>query len=712
MELLKLYSALFRRKWLVVQSVAFFLVLSVVLALVLPKNYEASARVWINSSDASLSVLSDLGLSEVAAGLNSSSDEVADQIALVTTRPILDDLVWRLQLRDSDGKLLTYDKVLVAGLTGELEARPHIEVTQQQGTAVLVFAARANDPELARLMADTAVKVAMERTQEASREQTRDARRFIEEQLEVVRTEFDKALAEISDAQAAEQVIDLESEMKAAIQRLSELMLEGEQNAASIQEVRARISEAQSFQSREDPSRIAASTLTTNPQIEILQRELYELQQQRADELQEKTAQHPDVKRLDALIALEEQRIAASLSAQHDLDPAVQALQAQLSGLIDRGAEIQAAILRQTETFSAYPDKMRRMAQLNLAAEAAEEVFKSLVEQRYQIGVAEAMLMSNLQFIEPATAPDRASSPKLLVNIVLGLIVGMVFGLGLALVFEFVDDTVKTPEDVVALWPLARLGLVPRYKLAGDRAIIDGLAPTDPIVESYRVIRSALRFSSLDRPLRVLGVTSALPSEGKSTVTMNLGVTYAREGLRVLVVDADLRRPTQHRAFPTTSNVLGLTSVLTEQCGLAEALQETAVPGLSVLTSGPIPPDPGRLLESHRFRDLVGQLRDEWDLVLIDTPPSLVVSDAFAVSALADGMALVVGSQVTGRQLLEDLRRRMDAAGVSPLGFVMNRINLQSTGYGQYVKVYKAYENNGRTRGGGAKGDGAKGEGR
>lgn len=693
MELLKLYSALLRRRWLVVQSVAFFVTVAVVLALALPKNYEAAARVWINSSDASLSVLSDLGLSEVAAGLNSSSDEVADQIALVTTRPILDDLIWRLQLRDGDGKLYTYEKVLVAGLTGELEARPNLSVTNQQGTAVLVFAARAGDPELARLMADTAVKVAVERSQEASREQTRDARRFIEAQLEVVRAEFDRALAQISDAQAAEQVVDVESEMKAAISRLSELMLEGEQNAAAIQEVRARLAEARGFQQEEAAGGLAASTVTANPKIELMVRELLELRSSRAEALQEKTAQHPDVKKIDALIAAAEADLRAALAEQHALDPAVQALEAQLAGLVERGAEIQAGILRQTELFASYPDKIRRLSQLQLAAEAAEDVFKSLEEQRYQIGVAEAMLMSSLQFIEPAVAPDRHSSPKLLVNLVLGTIVGLAFGLGLALLFEYVDDTVKVPEDVTQIWPLPRLGLVPRFKLAGDRRVVDALPATDPIFESYRVIRSSLRFSALDRPLRVLGVTSALPGEGKSTMTMNLAITFAREGNRVLVVDADLRRPTQHRAFPTVSNALGLTSVLTGQCALEAAVQPTPVEGLSLLSSGPTPPDPGRLLESQRFRELLGLLRESYDLVMVDTPPSLVVSDAFAVAKLADGMVVVVSSQTTSRQLVEDMRRRMEAASIAPLGFVMNRIDLQAAGYGQYLKVYRAYEN-------------------
>jgi len=693
MELVKLYTALLRRKWLVIEATVFFTVVAVVLALVLPKNYEASARVWINSSDASLAVLSDLGLGEVAAGLNQSSDEVSDQIALVTTKPILDELVWRLQLRDDDGALYTYDKVLVAGLFGELEARPNLEVTQQQGTAVLVFQARADDPELARLMADTAVKVAIERSQESGREQTRDARHFIEAQLEVVKTEFDQALANISDAQAAEQVIDIESEMKAAISRLSELMLEGEQNAAAIQELRAKLAEARGFQENEGTTRVSAGSLTENPELASLQKELLELRQERDEALQEKTAAHPDVKKLDALIAANEAYIADALSRQHDMDPTVEALEASLAGLIDKGAEIQEGIRRQTETFAAYPDKMRRMSQLELAADAAQDVFKSLEEQRYQIGVAEAMLMSNLQSIEPATAPDKASSPKLLVNLILGMIVGMGVGLGLALVFEYVDDTIKTPDDLVELWALPRLGMIPRYTLAGDRRVIDAVPATDPLFEAHRAVRSALRYASLDRPMKVISVTSALPGEGKSTVTMNLAIAMAREGMRTLVIDADLRRPTQHRAFPTISRAVGLTSVLTGQSALGEAVQATPVDGLFLLASGPTPPDPGRLLESQRFRELLASLREDWDIVLVDTPPSLVVGDAVGLGPLVDGTILVVASQMTSRKLIEDLRVRLEAARLNVLGFVLNRINFQAAGYGQYVKVYKTYEN-------------------
>ncbi|MGB0639738.1 MAG: Wzz/FepE/Etk N-terminal domain-containing protein, partial [Myxococcota bacterium] len=225
MELVKLYTALLRRRWLVFQSVGFFVVAALALALLLPKNYKASARVLVSSSDASMSILSDLGLSEVAAGLSSGADDLQNKISMATTRPVLEEVIWKLQLRNSDGRLLTYEEFLVAGLLGELEARPNIMVTQQQGADLLVFEARSGDPELSRLLADTVVLVAIQQAQDQARSETRNARLFIQDQLNVVHQEFDSALSKIADAQANEQVIDLDSEIRAAISRISELML-------------------------------------------------------------------------------------------------------------------------------------------------------------------------------------------------------------------------------------------------------------------------------------------------------------------------------------------------------------------------------------------------------------------------------------------------------------------------------------------------------
>ncbi len=690
MELLTLYTAVLRRKWIILQAVLVFLVGAVVLSLVLPKNYRTSSRVLVSTSTTSLSILNEMGLGELSASLG-NSDDIQNKISLATTRPVLDEVIWLLQLRDDDGRLLTAEELLVPGTFGELEAKPNLTVSQQQGTDLLVFEARANDPELAKLIADTAVEVAVRRSQLRARQDTTNARLFIEQQLSIVRSEFDRALADIAEAQAAEDVIDIESELKAAIGRLSELMLAYEQNAAQIQEVRARLAQQRTFQAQESGLQVAASTLAANRAVAALQERLSDLRHRRATELTDKTPAHPDVQDIDRLIAATEADLSEAMRVQHNLDPSVQALQSQLSGLLQKGAEIDQSIRRTTEQFSAYPDKMRRMTQLRMAADAAESVYKSLQEQNYQVGVAESLIVSDMQPVETALAPERHYSPKIVVNVAVGLFCGLVFGLGLAFLLEYIDDTVRTPDDLAQLWDLPKLGVVPRFRLTGERRVIDELPATHPIAEVYRTIRNGLMFASLDKPLRLIAVSSAVPSEGKSTFAVNLAVSFAREGKRVLIVDCDLRRPAQHRHFPHVSNHVGVTDVLTGRTPLEQAEQRTTIENLTLLTSGPTPTDPARLVESLRLRQLLLDLRKAYDIVIVDTPPCMVVNDSIVIGRVVDGIILVVESGSTNRKLVTDMKARFEVAGLEPTGLVLNKLDFVTSGYGYYYKAYRKY---------------------
>ncbi|NOY25542.1 MAG: polysaccharide biosynthesis tyrosine autokinase [Oligoflexia bacterium] len=690
MELLTLYNALLRRKWIIIQSVVLFTLAGVLLALLLPKNFRTSSRVLVSTSDSSLSILNDLGLGEIAAGL-SNTDDIENKISLATTRPVLDEVIWRLQLRDDAGKLYSSDELLVAGTFGELEAKPNISVTQQQGTDLLVFEAMAGDPEEARLLADTTVDVAISASQQRARQDTRNARLFIEEQLVVVRSEFDRALQQIADAQARQQVIDLDSELKAAIARLSELMLAYEDNTAAIEETRAKLAKQRAYQGRESVTQVAATTTAQNHEVAQLQDRLADLRQERDQELTQKTPEHPDIKELDTLIAQTEKDLGTALQSQHVMDPGVQALESQLAGLVQKGVAIDQSMQQTTAEFGTYPDKIRQMTQLKMAADAAETVYKSLEEQNYQIGVAESMLVSDMQLVEPALVPDRQYSPKLLVNTILGLLAGGVFGLGLAFLFEYVDDTVRTPEELGLVWEIPKLGVVPKFKLTGESRVIDHLATTHPIAEAYRTIRNGLMYASLDKPLRLIAVTSAVPNEGKSTFTINMGISFASEGKHVLIVDCDLRRPTQHRNFPTVSNHRGLTDVLTGKITVAEAVQETGVANLAILSSGPTPADPARLIESLRLRQLLLDLRKQYDVVIVDTPPCLVVNDSIVIGRAVDGLIVVVESGSTSRKLVAEMRNRFDASGLEPTGIVLNKLDFVTGGYGYYYKAYRRY---------------------
>ncbi len=692
MELVRLYSAILRRKWVLIQAIVFFTLAGLAAAMTLPKSYQATAKMMGTTSDTSLSVLSDLGLSEVAQGLTGSSDDIQNHIALATTRPILEELVWRLQLRNDAGDLLNPEKLLIPGVTGSLDAAPYVEIKQHQGSDIILVTARTSDPELSRLMADTLVRLYIAETQSTARRETREARRFVEGRLEVVRGELEAALTEISDAQVAAEVVDLDAEIRAGLLRLSELMMAGEENASRIQEVRAQIEAVRSSQGKESADFLGPGTVSTNSDIRSLREERLKIVQQREVLALEKTEKHPDVVKLDTALASLDSELSRALEEQHTLDPQLLKLEAELSGLRSRGRELNNAIDRTSADFAGYPEKIRTLSQLEVGASAAEEVYRSLQDQKYQIAIAEAMTVSPLQFVEPAVRPERPVFPKMLPNLVVGFGLGVLFGLALVAAFEYVDDSIKSPEELRTFWDLPLLGLIPRFKVTAESTgLIDERKHTDPVVESYRTLRSAIAFSTLDANAKMVLVTSSLPEEGKSTLSTNLAISYAQDGKRVLVVDCDLRRPRQHRFWQGMSNDVGVTSLLLGTVTPEEAIKHTRVEGFDILTSGPVPPNPGRLVESLKLRQLLLEVSKSYDLVIVDSPPVLVVSDAMIISRLVDHTLLVVEASGTTKRVLSEVREQLRSGGLEPLGLVFNKVGFNA-GYGYTYYARRAYE--------------------
>ncbi len=692
MELLKVWAALLRRKWLFLQGVVFFTVGAAVLALVLPKSYEATSKISVESSDASMSILADMDLTEMAQSLTGASDDLETMIALAEMRPVLDEVIWRLQLRDIDGELLPFDKLLVPGIDGALFAYPTVSIEPQQGTDILIVLATTNHPELSALLAETMVEVYLAQSQDVAKQETRDALKFVTAELERLRGQFDTALKTVADAKAREQVIDIEAEVKAAVARLSELYAAREEADAQMADVRAQIRQHGVFNEVETVDLIAPSSQSSNPLIRDLKKALAELQQNRAKELLDKTPKHPDLILLDTQVRSVEGQLAMALREQHDLDPEVTSLRVQLAGLIQRREQINTAAGTIIEEFALYPDKMREIAGFQLAADATEAIYKSLLETQYEIAVAEAMTVSDMRMVEGSRQPDRAASPKLLVWVILGFFIGNAVGLGLVFLAEYVDDSVKDASELAEVLPIPLIGIVPKYRLKDRKELIDGLPATDPLFEAYRAIRNSVAFAGVDQAINILTVTSCVPGEGKSTLITNLAICMAQDGQRVLIVDGDLRRPTQHRAFPTLTNERGISTVLAGGCTAEEATQTTPVENLSMMTSGPVPANPGRLVESLRLRQLLQQLAGRYDLVLVDAPPLLVVGDAAALARSAKGLLVVVEAQKTSRRMLRDLRMRLEAAGIEPTGAVLNKVDVrgQQAYYGYYARHYKA----------------------
>ncbi|MDX1520715.1 MAG: polysaccharide biosynthesis tyrosine autokinase [Anaerolineae bacterium] len=274
-------------------------------------------------------------------------------------------------------------------------------------------------------------------------------------------------------------------------------------------------------------------------------------------------------------------------------------------------------------------------------------------------------------------------------------IVGLMLALGIIFLVEYLDDTIKSKDDMKQALGISPLGTINKIKGAEHNEKLVGITdPFSPISEAYRIIRGNIRFMSVDHPVHTLMITSATPGEGKSTTTANLAVVMAQAGLKTIIVDADLRKPMQHHIFQV-QNLGGLTGLLTDDAPVvAHYLKKTPIDNLFVIPSGVIPPNPSELLGSQRMAQLVGDLQDIADIVLFDSPPCLIVADAPVLSTHVDGTILVTKAGSTRLGAAREAVLTLHQAGANLLGGILNQVSGKRGGY-YYHSRYSGYSPNG-----------------
>ena len=292
-----------------------------------------------------------------------------------------------------------------------------------------------------------------------------------------------------------------------------------------------------------------------------------------------------------------------------------------------------------------------------------------------------------LTVIEEATVPSTPISPNVKMNVLLASVIGIILAVGGVFLIEYLDDTIKTLEDIERTTKLPALGAIARIEGKGyPEKLIALREPLAPSVELYRSLRTNIQYSSVNKNVRTFLMTGPGPSEGKSVCLANLGVVMAQSNLKVIVVDADLRRPVQHEIFGL-ANGTGLSDVILHpNSGVNEYLQTTEMDNLRVLTSGPLPPNPAELLGSERMKEIIEELKAEADIVLFDSPPSLVVADAVILSTRVDGVIMINDVGHTrfneARRAAEEMRR----VQANLLGVVLNRFSQERNGYYYYYQ--------------------------
>jgi non-specific protein-tyrosine kinase len=364
-------------------------------------------------------------------------------------------------------------------------------------------------------------------------------------------------------------------------------------------------------------------------------------------------------------------------------------------------AKVNADLARTQTALQAAQDDAER---IRLEASLAEyrSTYSYLVSTYQQLKVLEVQAVDSVVIVEPADVPQIPVRPRTSTNTLLAAVVGAMLAVGVAFLVEYLDDTIKTPDDVSRVSGLSTLGAIARSREAAEgpgRQLIARLHSKAPEAEAYRTLRTNIQFCSVDKPVRTLLVTSAMPTEGKSTTAANLAVVMAQTGQRVVLVDTDLRRPVMHKVFGVPNNT-GLTTALLagEKVSLDGQLQPTEVENLSLLTSGPIPPNPSELLGSQRMAHLVEQLSDEADLVIFDSPPVLAVTDAAVLGRQVDGVLLVVDAGETREPALAQATAELQKTGATVLGAALNRLDTRRGGYYYYYYYYYADEEGQRKR--------------
>ena len=400
---------------------------------------------------------------------------------------------------------------------------------------------------------------------------------------------------------------------------------------------------------------------------------------------------HPDMVRVRNEIRQAEDKlhaeVRAALRAFESEVQSARAREAALSGNLERAKTDSLSVNRNSVELSA----------LKREVESHREVYQTLTDRSKETGLESELKATNVRIVEKAEMPRAPISPNRPRNYQLALVIGLALGIGLTLLFENFDNTVRTPEDMKAMG-LPFLGMIPAVAPAAGTTTPRPAAlryPEGPVAEAYRVVRTNLLFSSVAEGGRALIVTSTNPGEGKTTTTANLAISLAANGAKVLVVDADLRRPTLHQHF-TISKTPGLSDVIVGKRQISEAIQSARGKALHVLPCGYIPPNPAELLGSTVMREIVRALKTRYDWVLIDTPPVLAMADTPVLCPFVDGVILVVASEASGRPAVQRAIDQLAGVGGSVIGAVLNKVDLKrnsyyySQYYGEYYRSYYA----------------------
>ncbi|HEY9734985.1 MAG TPA: polysaccharide biosynthesis tyrosine autokinase [Trichocoleus sp.] len=631
---------------------------------------------------------------------------LATQADIVTSLPVLEETIRELNLRDDDGQLVS-----PAALKRKLAVTPAEEAD------IISVQYASEDPREASGIVNQVMNSYVRFNVSMNRSEATAAREFVERQIPKAAADVETAAEALRQFKSRNQVVALEVETTATVEAINELNTQINTTRASLADAETRAANLRAQVGMPVEQALQMETLSQVPGIQQALTDLQTVQTELTNERTRYTSNHPTVRTLErqeaALQNLLRTRVSEVLNVDVNVSPGDlqmsdlsrdltgQLAQAEIDRLsavsqIQALAQARNAYIQRSQTF---PTLEKQQLELQQRLDAATTAYEALLNSLQEVQLAESQTVGSARIIEAALLPTESTGQSLPLFLAGGAVAGVLAAVATAFLLDLIDKSVKTVKDAEGLLGYTLLGLIPRFSAAADEpsslTVADSFSPRIVAMRSnqpficgaYQMLQANLKFISSDKPLRSIVITSSVEQEGKSEVCANLAATMAQAGKQVLLVDADMRAPSQHHLW-NVLNTVGLSHVLVGEGDLNRALIPVAE-NLTLLPSGVIPPNPLALLDSERMASLISSLAQQFDYVIFDTPPLVGAADSAVLGKSADGILMVVRPRHVDSASLMAAKSLISRSGANVLGFIANGVDVRNE-HDDYVSLAKA----------------------
>jgi succinoglycan biosynthesis transport protein ExoP len=699
-----------KRKWTVIVSVVIVVITAALISVRTTPIYDAMTRILIsqqrsnplNFKESNASPEDDYQQRDIETEVKIlQSDTMAE---LVIHRLNLDahpDFAGAARTQSSGGITVSESSDKEAARQEQLirKFQGSLKVQQVPDTSLVEIRYSDPNPSLAAEIANAVAATFIEQNVKSRYDSTMQAADWLSKQLADLQIKMESSQTKLIQYQKEHAIVGTDEKQNLTTEKLDEL------NKELIGAQADRIQRDSLYQIATTSNPETLSAVLQDPILTGLRQRQTELQAQYALLSTEFGLGYPKV------LEIKNQLDQVDRNYREQVENSVNRIKNDYQAAVNRERMLQAALAEQTGVADQLNQNAIEYKVLKQEADSNRQLYDGLLEQLKQASLAAGLNSSNVRVVDRARVPLHPSRPSVPRNMEFALLIGLVVGVVIALGLEALDTTVRTPDQAASISELPILGVIPLQSAYGavttiseayllkkvprnnisPRPLISYLEPQSEIAEAYRALRTSILLSSPSHPPRSILVTSSVPQDGKTMTCINIAIVLAQQGKRILLVDADMRRPHIHRAFGLNGQ-MGLSNILTGSLNVNDAIQATVQPNLFVIPAGPIPPHPAELLSSPLMQDLLRKWRDDYDHVIVDSPPVISVTDPVLLSVQTDAVLLIIRSGQTTTAHVRRARNLLQSVNAGLLGVVVNAADLASPDYYYYYgSKYRYY---------------------